>query len=81
MGWIKCVDCEKLQGDFVAQTFALIAPVLSCFATSFMQLRNDPKCTQILRNAPKHWYRVQCGGLVVFDAKNLDATSWHELLQ
>ena len=25
-----------------------------CFATSFMQLRNDPKCTQILRSAPKH---------------------------
>ena len=25
-----------------------------CFATSFMQLRNDPKCTQILRNRPKH---------------------------
>src|SRR6185437_1806471 len=52
-----------------------------CFATSFMQLRNDPKCTQILRDAPKHWYRVQCGGFVVFVAKNLDATSWHELLQ
>ena len=25
-----------------------------CFETSFMPLRNDPKCTQILRNAPKH---------------------------
>ena len=25
-----------------------------CFATSFMQLRNDPKCIQIVRNAPKH---------------------------
>ena len=24
------------------------------FAPSFMQLRNDPKCTQILRDAPKH---------------------------
>ena len=29
-----------------------------CFATCFLQLRNDPKCTQILQNAPKHWYRV-----------------------
>ena len=27
MGWIKCVGCEKLQHDFVAQTFALIGPV------------------------------------------------------
>ena len=25
-----------------------------CFATSFIQLRNVPKCTQILRDAPKH---------------------------
>src|SRR6185503_21242648 len=24
-----------------------------CFATSFMQLRNDPKCSQILRNTSK----------------------------
>ena len=27
MDWIRCVGCEKLQSDFVAQTFALIAPV------------------------------------------------------
>jgi len=52
-----------------------------CFVISFMQLRNDSKCTQILRNAPKHWYRVQWGGLVVFVAENPDVTSWHELLQ
>ena len=54
-----CVGCEKLQRDFVARTFG----------TSFTHLRNKPKCTQILRNAPKHWYRVQCGGLVAFIAK------------
>ena len=133
MLWMGCVGCEKLQRDFVARTFALIAPVqyvlqqvscsyrtirnaptyyethqnigigsngvdwlhslrkiltwlhatncngvdyvhslqkiatwhrgtnfcincasIGCFATSFMQLRNDPKCTQILRNRPKH---------------------------
>src|SRR6185295_18999422 len=23
-----------------------------------MQLQNDPKCTQILRNIPKHYFRV-----------------------
>ena len=28
MGWIECVHCEKLQRDFVARTFALIAPVV-----------------------------------------------------
>ena len=27
MGWIKCVDCKKLQRDFVVRPFALIAPV------------------------------------------------------
>jgi len=25
-----------------------------CFATSFMQFRNDPKCIKILRSGPKH---------------------------
>jgi hypothetical protein len=51
-----------------------------CFAPSFMQLRNDPKCTQIHWNIPKHYFRVQLGGLGVSIAKNPDVTSWHELL-
>jgi hypothetical protein len=50
------------------------------FAPNFMQLRNDPKCTQTLCNALKHQFRVQWGGLGVFVAKNPDVTSWHELL-
>ena len=29
-----------------------------CFAPTFMHLRNDPKCTQILRNAPKHYFSI-----------------------
>ena len=52
----------------------------SRFAPSFMQLRNDPKCTQTLWNAPKHEFRVQWGGLGALVAKNYNATSWHELL-
>ena len=28
MGWIGCVRCEKFRRDFVAQTFALLRPVL-----------------------------------------------------
>ena len=51
-----------------------------CFASSFMELRNDPKCTQTLYNAPKHEFRVQWGGLGAFVEENLDVTSWHELL-
>ena len=49
------------------------------FATSFMQLRNDPKCTEILRNGPKDQFRVQWGGLCLL-RKNPDVTSCHELL-
>ena len=137
MGWIGCVRCEKSRCYFVARTFALIAPVqsilhqVSCgyemipnapkhyathqnmslgsngvdwvrslqkiptwlhgtnfcinctssprFAPSFMQLWNDPKCTQTLCNRPKHAFRVQRGGLGLLVAKTTDMTSWHEL--
>ena len=50
------------------------------FAPSFMLLWNDSKCTQTLCNTPKHEFRVQCGGLGAFVAKNPDVTSWHELM-
>ena len=50
-----------------------------CFAPSFMQLRNDPKCTQTPCNAPKHEFRVQWGGFCVFVEKNPGVTSWQEL--
>ena len=138
MGWIMCVGCEKLQRNFVARTFALIAPIqyvlqqVSCsyktipnahkhyethqnmslgsngvdrvrplrkipmwlrgmnfcinctssprFAPSFLQLRNDPKCTQTLWNTPKHEFRGQWGGSGALVAKNYNVTSWHELL-
>ena len=47
---------------------------------SLMKLRNIKKCTQTLYNARKHEFRVQWSGLDAFVAKNLDLTSWHELL-
>ena len=138
MGWIRCVCWEKLQRDFVARTFCINCTSSVCFAPSFMQLRNDPKCIQILRNgrnislgcngvdwlhslrkipswlrgtnfcmnwtslvcfattfmqlrndpkctqtlwkAPKHEFRVQWGGSGAFVGKNYNVTSWHELL-
>jgi uncharacterized membrane protein len=46
MGLIKCVDQEKLQYDFVAQTFALIAPVpyvLQLVSCSYETIPNAPK--------------------------------------
>ena len=134
--WVRSL--RKTRRDFVAQTFALIAPVHTilhqvscsyetitnaskhyetyenkslgsvgvdwvhslqkiptwlhgtnfyinctsspCFASSFMELRNDPKCTQTLCNAPKHEFTVQWGELGAFVDKNPYVTSWHELL-
>ena len=52
MEWIGCVRCEKSWHDFLAP----------CFSSSFMQLRNDPKCIPTLCNAPKHEFRVQWSG-------------------
>ena len=46
MGFIRCVGCEKLQRDFVARTFALIAPVLSVLqqvSCSYETIPNAPK--------------------------------------
>ena len=50
------------------------------FAPTFMHVRNDPKCTQILQNAQKHHVRVQLGGWGALVAKNYNVTSWHDLL-
>ena len=77
MGWFGCVRCEKFRRDFVALTFALVRP----FRTEFRKQPNGPECTQIVRNASKHQFRVQWGGSGAFVEKNSDATSWHELLQ
>ena len=53
---IGCVRCEKLRSDFAARIFVLVRP-------------NSPECTQIVRNAPKHQFRVQLGGSSMFVAK------------
>ena len=37
-------------------------------------------CTQILWGTPKHEFRVQWGGSILFIAKNSDATLWHKLV-
>ena len=134
--WVRSL--RKTRRDFVAQTFALIAPVNTvlhwvscsyetitnapkhyetyenmslgsvgvdwvhslqkiptwlhgtnfcinctsspCFASSFIELRNDPKRTQTPCNAPKHEFRVQWGWLGAFVAKNPDVTLRQQLL-
>ena len=48
MVWIECVRCEKLQCDFVARTFALIAPVHTVL--------HRVSCSyEMIPNAPKHY--------------------------
>ena len=49
------------------------------FWTECCNATNCPKCIQILRNTPKHEFRVHWSGLVVFVAKNPNVTSWHKL--
>ena len=50
------------------------------FAPSSVRQPNGTKCTQIVRNAPKHQFMVQWGGSHVFISTNSDTISWHELL-
>ena len=50
------------------------------FAPSSVRQPNGPKCTQVVRNAPKCQLRVQWGGSGAFVAKSSGATSWHEVL-
>ena len=48
MGWIGCVRGENIRRDFVARTFALIAPVQPNF--------HRVSCSnEMVPNAPKHY--------------------------
>ena len=50
MGWMGCVGFEKLQRDYVARTFLLIAPV--------QYVLHKLSCTcETIRNAPKYYER------------------------
>ena len=48
MGWMGCVGCEKLQHDFVAQTYVLIGPVQYVW-------QQVPCSYETIPNAPKHY--------------------------
>ena len=78
MEWIGCGHCEKSRCDFVAQTFALIAPIQPVLRRiSWSYVPNAPKHYETHQ---KHEFRVQWGGLGALVAKNYNATSSHELL-
>ena len=80
MGWIGCVRCEKCLCDFVAQTFALIAPVQPI-------LHRVSGSNEMVPNAPKHYEMHQNMSLgpdrvdkVDLFGTSSNATLWHELL-
>src|SRR6185369_5889424 len=52
---------------------------LTRFTLGVVTEPNSPKRPQIIRNTPKHEFRVQWGGSCLFVAKRSNATSWHEL--
>ena len=67
MEWIECVRCEKLQRDFVAQTFALITPVHPISHWIYETSQMHPT----LWNTAKPEFRDQWDGLSAFFAKKL----------
>ena len=48
MGWIRCIHCEKFGHNFVAQTFALIAPFQPILHWVYCRNKTIP-------NAPKQY--------------------------
>ena len=80
MDWISCVGCEKLQRDFVAQTFALIALVqyvLQQVSCSYETIPNAPKYYETDRNISLGSNGVDWFHLLL---KNPNVTLCHELL-
>ena len=72
------------SGVFVAKIPTILRGKNFCtsltpFALSAVWQPKSPKCTQIVRNAPKREFRVQWVGSGALIAKNSDATSWHHL--
>ena len=72
--------CEKFRHDFVARTFALIAPVwriLRQVSCSSKTVPNAPKRKEMHQNMSLGSNGVDREHSF---AKNSNATSWHELL-
>ena len=70
MGWIWSF-IVKITMWIRGTNLCINCTISVCFATSFLQLRNDPKCTQTQWNTPRHEFRVQWGGWGALVAKKL----------
>ena len=73
--WVRSV--RKIPSWLRGTNFYINCSSSPCFASSFMQLWNDPKCNQTMCNAPKHEFRVQWGRNRAFVEKNPGVTLWH----
>ena len=76
--WVRSL--QKIPMWLRGTNFCINCTSSPYFASSFIQLWNDPNCTQTLCNTPKHEFTVQWCGLSAFGAKNPYVTSWNELL-
>ena len=76
--WVRSL--RKIPTSLRGTNFCINCTTSPSFASSFMQLRKDPKCSQALCNAPKHEFRIRWRGLGGFVAKNFNTTLWLELL-
>ena len=76
--WVRSL--QKIPTSLRGTNFCINCSSSPRFAPSFMQLRNDNKCTQTLWNAPKHEFRVEWSGSGALVVINYNATSWHKLL-
>ena len=73
------VDRERSLRNFLKRLLGTNFCTSSArFAPRFVTQPNGPQCTKIVRNAPKHEFRVQWGGSGAFVAKTFEATSWHK---
>ena len=54
MEWVRCIHCEKLQNDFMAQTCALIAPVQP-ICTKFRVVMKDCQMHPNTTRRTKHY--------------------------
>ena len=58
MEWIGCVHCKKSRRDFVARTFALIAPIHT--------ILNRVSCSyETIPNAPKHEFHASVHSVLI----------------
>ena len=62
MVWIGFVLCQKFWCDFMAWSFAFVAPVRPVLHRVLCSNKTFPNAPKILRKAPKHEFRVQWRG-------------------